>query len=225
MYWEPSMPKWSMPKCAIVLLLAGCTGAATDMPASQAAANTAGAAAATSPADDDQDPAFRARTAAIDFSDKLRGTLQQAMRTGGPEAAVDVCYSAAPRLAEQVMHEHGVRLGRVALPGRNRNRLHAADGWQLSALREFQTAVENGEAAADQLMVQRDGLPEGVALRMIRGIATEPGCLPCHGAAVTQSVRETIARRYPGDDATGFKVGDLRGALWVEVPLAADGQY
>lgn len=213
------------PGGAIVLLLVGCTGAATDTRAPQADVNTAGVVTATNPAGGNQDPALRARTAATDFSDKLRGTLQQAMRTDGPEAAVDVCYSAAPRLAEQVMREHGVRLGRVALPGRNRNRLQAADGWQLRALQEFQTAVENGEAAADQFMVQRDGLPEGIALRMIRGIATEPGCLPCHGTAMTQSVRETIARRYPGDAATGFRVGDLRGALWVEVPLAADGQY
>lgn len=216
LYWNRLAPIW-----AIVLPLAGCAGATMEASAPKADADTAIMAAANP---DDRDPAFRARAAAMDFSGKLRGTLQQAMQSGGPEAAVDVCHSAAPRIAEQVMHEHGVHLGRVALPGRNRNSRQAADGWQLRALREFQTAVEKGGAAAEQVMVQRDGLPEGVALRMIRGIETEPGCLACHGSAVTPSVREAIARHYPGDAATGFEVGDLRGALWVEVPLAADAQ-
>jgi hypothetical protein len=206
---------------ASVSMLVGCAAAAPDPSALKSDADIA-IAAATTP--DDRDPAHRARAAALDFSGQLRGTLQQAMQSGGPEAAVEVCASAAPRLAAQVMHEHGVRLGRVALPGRNRNPRQAADGWQLGALREFQAAVQQGGAAAEQVMVQREGLPEGVALRMIRGIATEPGCLSCHGVAVAPSVREAIARHYPGDAATGFEAGDLRGALWVEVPLAVDAQ-
>lgn len=206
---------------ASVLALVGCGGAAPDASAPKGDADIAIVAA---PSPDDRDPVHRASAAAMDFSGKLRGTLQQAMQSGGPEAAVDVCASAAPQLAEQVMHEHGVRLGRVALPGRNRNPQQATDGWQLKALREFQAAVEQGGAAAEQVMMQRDGLPEGIALRMVRGIATEPGCLSCHGAAVAPSVREAIARHYPGDAATGFETGDLRGALWVEVPLAVDVQ-
>jgi hypothetical protein len=31
-------------------------------------------------------------------------------------------------------------------------------------------------------------------------------------------VREELAERYPADRATGFKVGDIRGWFWVEVP-------
>ena len=63
--------------------------------------------------------------------------------------------------------------------------------------------------------------PEGVALRLMRGIATEPGCLACHGAQVAPAVRTAIAAHYPDDAATGFAVGDLRGGLWVEVPTTA----
>jgi len=56
---------------------------------------------------------------------------------------------------------------------------------------------------------------------MMRSIATEPGCLACHGSEVAEPVRAAIAERYPDDHATGFAVGDLRGALWVEVPAGA----
>jgi len=162
----------------------------------------------------------RAKAAAQAFSGQLRARLQDAMRDG-PVAAIEVCHDDAPRIAEAVMVEHGVRLGRVALPGRNRNPAHVARDWRLQALQSFQQAVETGAPAVDQIAVMRDGLPDGIALRMMRGIATEPGCLGCHGSNVATPVREAIVARYPGDGATGFEVGDLRGALWVEVPSAA----
>ena len=127
----------------------------------------------------------RAQAAAKAFSSQLRGELQAAMVAGGPIAAVDVCHTRAPRIADEVMAESGVRLGRVALPGRNRNPGQAAGDWQLATLLAFQQAVEGGAAAADQVAMVRDGLPDGVALRMMRGIATEPGCLACHGRDVS----------------------------------------
>ncbi len=138
-----------------------------------------------------------------------------------PTAAVDVCHVDAPRIAEAVMAEHGVRLGRVALPGRNRNPAQVAGDWQLATLQVFQQAVDGGASAAEQVAVTREGLPDDVALRMMRGIATEPGCLACHGSDIAPPIRDAIAQRYPDDHATGFAVGDLRGAVWVEVPEAA----
>ena len=116
--------------------------------------------------------------------------------------------------------EHGLRLGRVAAPGRNLHPAQAADGWTLATLERFQRAVDSGAAAGEQVAVLREDLPEGVALRMIRGIATEPGCLACHGGDIAPEVRKAIARRYSDDRATGFAIGDLRGALWVEVPTS-----
>lgn len=160
----------------------------------------------------------QAKAAAMAFSGRLRNQLQSAMAEGGPIAAVEVCHTEAPRIAAAVMTEYGVRMGRVAAPGRNRNPAHAADDWTLTTLEAFQQAVDGGATAGEQIAVMREQLPDGVALRMMRGIATEPVCLTCHGAAVTPEVRETILARYPDDGATGFAVGDLRGALWVEVP-------
>jgi hypothetical protein len=37
---------------------------------------------------------------------------------------------------------------------------------------------------------------------------------------VAPAIAGAIRRLYPADAATGFAEGDLRGALWVEVPLA-----
>ena len=201
--------------CATALLgVSGCSQLAD-----KTAAPTAATAAPSAATDAELQ---RAKTAAQAFSGQLRARLQAAMGEGGPVAAVDVCHAEAPRIADAVMAEHGVRLGRVALPGRNRNAGQAADDWRLATLEQFQQAVDQGAAAAEQVSVQRKDLPEGIALRMMRGIATEPGCLACHGSTVAPAVRDAIARHYPGDAATGFDVGDLRGALWVEVPLAQE---
>ena len=162
----------------------------------------------------------RATSAATDFSGRLRSALQERMQSDGPVAAVDFCHAQAPRIADAVMAEHGVRLGRVAVPGRNRNPANVPADWQRQALAGFQSQVDAGAAAGEQLFVQQENLPPGVALRMMRGIAVEPVCLACHGEAIPAPVAQAIAGHYPDDAATGFETGDLRGGLWVQVPAS-----
>ena len=166
------------------------------------------------------DSAQIAKAAAGDFSGRLRTALMDRMQSEGPVAAVDFCHAQAPLIADAVMAEHGVRLGRVAVPTRNRNPDNAPMEWKLQALMQFQSAVDAGGAPAEQLFVQRDNLPPGIAMRMMRGISVEPACLACHGRALAPDVSKAIQRRYPHDAATGFDAGDLRGGLWVEVPVS-----
>lgn len=40
-------------------------------------------------------------------------------------------------------------------------------------------------------------------------------CLMCHGEHIEPAVHARIGGRYPGDEATGYKEGDLRGAFSV----------
>jgi hypothetical protein len=39
---------------------------------------------------------------------------------------------------------------------------------------------------------------------------------------LSPAVREELKERYPADQATGFKDGDLRGWFWVEVPKGVE---
>jgi hypothetical protein len=206
------------------LLIGACTGSddgsaveeQTSPP--EAPAATAGDPVAGQPAD----PALaRARAAAQTFGGRLRDTLAEAMQSGGPVAAIHVCYSEAPAIASAVMEEQGVRLGRMSVPARNRNPDQDARGWQAEVIARFSRAVAEGEPAGEQVYVGREGLPADTELRFARGIATEPVCLACHGPELAPEVADAIEARYPGDRATGFSVDDLRGLLWVEVPAAA----
>lgn len=174
-------------------------------------------AAAVEPAAAAPDAQARAQAAMAAFSGRLRSELGQAIERDGPLGAIDFCQVEAPRIADQVMAEHGVRLGRVAVPGRNRNPGNVATGWQALALADFQAAVVAGGAPEAQVQAVRDGLPADVELRVARGIRVEPACLLCHGTSVAPELAARLRQRYPNDRATGFSEGDLRGAIWAEV--------
>lgn len=164
------------------------------------------------------DAQARAQAALKDFGDRLRTELREAMTRDGAPAAVDFCHVQAPRIAEQVMAGHGVRLGRVAVPGRNRNPGNVAEGWLRVLATQFQAAVDTGGAPEAQMAVIRQDVPAGVELRMARGIRVEAACLMCHGDNIAPEIASRLSKHYPRDRATGFREGDLRGLVWVEVP-------
>ena len=165
-----------------------------------------------------EEAATRADTAAREFSQRLQGALRGKMESEGPVAAIDFCHAEAPLIAAEIAAAHDVRIGRVPVPGRARNPANVADGWQAQALREIVARKGAGQAGEALAFSASEGLPGGVALRMMRPIEVQPACLACHGKQVAPPIRDAIAARYLGDAATGFEVGDLRGALWVEVP-------
>ena len=95
--------------------------------------------------------------------------------------------------------------------------------WASCAVRAALSEAPKSCAAAgtppgELVEVTDSGLPAGVSLRWMRGVAVEPMCLACHGKALELATRAALQRLYPTDSATGFAAGDLRGALWVEVP-------
>ncbi|HHO52618.1 MAG TPA: DUF3365 domain-containing protein [Deltaproteobacteria bacterium] len=63
--------------------------------------------------------------------------------------------------------------------------------------------------------------PGGSVARVLLPIPMLDTCVRCHGseAQIPADVRTRLEARYPDDQATGFAVGDLMGALWVELPV------
>ena len=59
-------------------------------------------------------------------------------------------------------------------------------------------------------IVERDGQPY---VHYMRAIPTFEPCLACHGSDLAPDVAAAIDRVYPQDEAIGFAVGDLRGAM------------
>lgn len=172
----------------------------------------AASAAAVPTTADPSDAERRARAAAAELGASLRTLLQAQLTASGPAAAVDFCRTEAPRVASEVAARHRVRLGRTAL--RVRSSTNTPGGWQKAALDTFAAQAATGRAPESLASAE---VHEGT-LRWARGIRTESVCTLCHGAALPADVTAALQRSYPGDRATGFAEGDLRGLIWVEVP-------
>ncbi|MBS02714.1 MAG: hypothetical protein CMQ24_08425 [Gammaproteobacteria bacterium] len=47
----------------------------------------------------------------------------------------------------------------------------------------------------------------------------QPVCLTCHGKRLAGDVRTAIAEHYRDDRATGYALGDVRGAIYLRKAL------
>ncbi len=155
----------------------------------------------------------RAQGAMMALGSSLKGELVSTMKEQGPEAALEVCSTSAQAMTAEVATEQGVTLGRSSL--RLRNPANAGPAWVQGWL------TMQGERKAEGVKPQvlsatRD---DGVAVvRVIKPLPVEAPCLVCHGPdeGRAPSLSETLAQRYPSDAATGYALGDLRGAIWAE---------
>jgi hypothetical protein len=96
------------------------------------------------------------------------------------------------------------------------------NAWQKEALTQFEARLSQGEKAADiefwQVADNGHGKSE---LRYAKAIAIQPQCLSCHGSAqdIAAQLSEKLRIEYPNDQATGYSVGQLRGAVVVTRPI------
>ena len=141
----------------------------------------------------------------------LVAALTQAMSQGIP-AAVAACNTEAPAIAGRLSAD-GIIVGRVTRKPRNPANLAA--GWQAEALARFEKAVATGKGLEGASFARR--LPDG-RTGYAEPLVIQDLCLACHGTAVAPDVTAALAERYPGDQATGYQVGDLRGVAWAELP-------
>jgi hypothetical protein len=150
----------------------------------------------------------RAQESGRAFQKALQARLGEAMKQGGPPAAIDVCARDAARIGSETSASTGVKMGRTS--DRLRNPANVPPGWTRAPLE-----AAAGKKGAEVKPVAVDlGGKVGVLLPITVGSA----CLGCHGpaASLQPTVKEAIAARYPADRAVGYAEGDFRGFLWVE---------
>ena len=176
----------------------------------------AGAAAAATP-----DPAGVevARSLAGTLVQQLGVRLQAAVSEGGAPGAIDVCTIAAPAVAGTLSRRNGVKVARVSLRARN-PLLGTPDAWEQSVLLDFERRLAAGEPVAQIEFAEVVREPAGEFLRYMKALPVQPLCLGCHGPAegIALPVRARLAAEYPSDQATGYRVGQIRGAISVKQP-------
>jgi hypothetical protein len=134
----------------------------------------------------------------------LIGELTATIEEQGPAQAIDICAKRAPVVGGELSAgEYSVR--RVG------SRLRNAENAPTEAERGIMASLTPEAPIYDG---EIDGRPVFMKGLFIPGEL----CLTCHGSEeqIPDEVKTALAERYPGDEATGYAIGDLRGAVIVE---------
>jgi hypothetical protein len=151
---------------------------------------------------------------------QLGGALKKEMEAGGPEAAVAVCRDLAPRITNQASLEKGWKVTRVGTRVRN-PMIGTPDAWEQTVLGRFEQRLKAGEKPEDIEHSEIVDEPGGRYYRYMKAIGVQPVCTTCHGApeSLPEGIKSALAKHYPHDKATGYSVGQLRGAFSIKRPL------
>jgi hypothetical protein len=192
--------RWSV----LFVVLLACSKDKTDKPAAERATPA-------QPAEVSADQ--RARGAALigELKKSLVGALTTAMGQGVP-AAIAVCHTEAPALAEKVSRE-GAVVGRATRKPRNPK--NEAAGWQAEALAHFEKLAADKTPLAGQSFAR---VLDGGKVAYAEPLVIQELCLACHGQTLAPEVTAVLAEKYPNDRATGYALGELRGVAWAELP-------
>lgn len=146
------------------------------------------------------------------FSERITGELTAAIKADGAANAVALCQTISPDIPTKLSDETGFEVIRTSL--RLRNPENAAGPWELNVLKKFEERVTAGEDPARLEHHEIVTTPEGDRLfRYMKSIRTGELCLTCHGTAISPDVKAELERYYPDDKATGYRLGELRGAF------------
>lgn len=160
-----------------------------------------------------------ARETAKQVMTGTKALLEAELQAKGAAGALGSCSRVALDLA-RAHEKEGWRVRRVS--DRLRNPADAPDGWERRQLARFAAEHRREPLAPDAEAWEVVGGKGRRVLRYAKPVVI-PGevCLRCHGDAARfeAAVRDSLARLYPRDRATGYRVGDLRGAVSVSIPL------
>ena len=145
------------------------------------------------------------------FGMDLKHTLVSSMKKDGPAAAIGVCNLQAPEIAAKHAQDSGWTIGRTST--KLRSDANAPDEWEAKVLAIFaQKKAQGGDLKTMQYseIIEKDGKK---TFRYMKAIGVAKPCLNCHGQNLKPAVTAALKDKYPDDAATGFKLGDLRGAF------------
>jgi hypothetical protein len=155
---------------------------------------------------------------ATELQVRLRAELMAALEEGGPLRAIDLCANRAQALTAEIGQGGTPPAELRRMSRRLRNPANAPDQWDLLALEHFERELERtGSLPEDWVQrLERDGTRR---YRLYQPVRMGAPCLACHGdpAALSDTLRQLLAARYPADEATGYAEGDWRGLVRVEL--------
>jgi len=170
------------------------------------------------PEDDPRKLLDDTRKVSADLISQVRGELTKAIEFSGPLRAIIVCKYSVPEISSSLSRKTGWKVSRVSLKPRN-PALGAPDMWEQRVLSDFERRAEKGEKTDDMEFGEIVTEPMGRYFRYMKALPVVPLCMNCHGDKMSEAVRSQLATEYPHDKATGYQLGQVRGAVTIKRPL------
>jgi hypothetical protein len=158
-----------------------------------------------------QDFESDARSLASDLKMSLVKNLSEKIAKDGPVAAVPFCHANVKSIAKGAAKDRTEKFefGRTSHKLRNGN--NKAEPWAEKYLGEFQGTFKSDKKKS--FIIHKLENSKRVYLEPLY---VEAKCLLCHGDNINNEVKNKILELYPNDQATGFKLGEFRGFIWVK---------
>lgn len=152
-----------------------------------------------------------AQSISSDLKKNLVKNLSAKIKKDGVAQAVPFCHSNVKSIAKSAVGDRlkNYQVGRTSHKIRNLQNTPAP--WMEQYLNEFKG--KTNKEIDKKYIVHR--------LKDNKRVYLEPlyvqgKCLLCHGQAIAKPVETKISSLYPKDNATGFKLNEFRGFIWVK---------
>lgn len=109
----------------------------------------------------------------------------------------------------------GYRIKQTSL--KVRNPYNEPDEWEKKVLKLFESGDYTKNGGYSEI-IQKESKQ---IYRYMKPIFVEIACLQCHGkkTEIQPAIMQFLKRRYPFDNAFGYKVGELRGGISIVIPI------
>ena len=141
--------------------------------------------------------------------ESLSGNLKAAASNGGIANAIQYCNMNALPLTDSLSKIFNAKIKRRSLKLRNpSNQPDSLEAYMLDLYLQIEKMRKP--------MVSKTLLAKNNEVRYFAPIILKSQCLKCHGVVgedITDETYAIIKEHYPGDQAVGFREGELRG-IW-----------
>lgn len=151
-----------------------------------------------------------ARELALRLKTNLMSQLTKKIVADGVVAAVPFCHLQVKPIAKEAAGSDMTKFEFGRTSHKIRNIQNKAQDWMAPYISKFQSSdVKN------PLKPQVHTFTDGKKAYM-EPLYVGPQCLSCHGEMFSGELKEKLNELYPNDQATGFKLGQFRGLIWIK---------
>ena len=150
---------------------------------------------------------------ATDLKQSLMKNLMGHISSSGVESAIGFCQINVKPIAKEAAKDriNKYEFGRTS--HKIRNSANTPKDWMLPLLEQFKTI--KFDVTKVSTYSQTGKLPDGKRY-YAEPLFVQAQCLACHGENVNASLNKKITALYPEDKATGFKLSEFRGMIWIK---------